>query len=410
MMISTLSPTRMRALGHAVLRLMAVALALAGCARGGTAQAAARTVAAITADDLTSRVHIFADDSMQGRAAGSRGHQRAIAYIVQELTRLGLEPAGDRDSFYQRVPIPEGMGDTTWSHNVVALLEGSDPMLRTQYVALGAHSDHIGIKDQPVDHALTRAINRAVWQRRGRAAGTPSLSLREQAHVEDSVRDAWKRRRPAPRRLDSIFNGADDDGSGSMALLEIAEYLAAQPARPKRSILFVWHTGEELGLNGSEWYVAHPTVPLNRIVAQINVDMIGRGSAKDITGGGESYLGVLGARRQSSEFARWVESVNAAQARPLVLDYSLDADGHPEGLFCRSDHASYARQGIPIVFLFTNIHEDYHEVTDEPAYLDYPHFARVTSYIAALAKKAGDNTSPPAIDRPKPHPRAPCRQ
>ena len=393
-----------------VVRVVALAVALAGCARGGTAQAVVRTVPAITSDDLKARVAIFAHDSMQGREAGSRGHRRALAYIVQELTRLGLKPAGDGNSYYQRVPIPEFGGDTTWSSNVVAVLEGSDPSLRAEHVALGAHSDHIGFADRPVDHELVRAINRAEWERRGRVAGAPSLSGRERDALAESIRNAWKTRRGAPLRMDSVYNGADDDGSGSMAMLEIAEYFAAQPVRPRRSLLFVWHTGEEIGLNGSAWFVDHPTVPLSRIVAQINVDMIGRGSARDIAGGGDDYLGVLGARRQSSELAALVEQVNAAAAKPLALDYSLDADGHPEGLFCRSDHANYARRGIPIVFFFTNIHEDYHEVTDEAAYLDYPHYSRVTGYIAALVRALGDAAARPVRDKPRPDPRAPCRQ
>ena len=408
-MNSVLALSSARRFGRAVPRIAVVAMALAGCARGGTAQASVRTDTAITEEDLRTRVHIFADDSMQGRAAGSRGHERALAYLAGELTRLGLKPAGDGNSFYQRVPIPQGR-DTLWSSNVVAVLEGIDPALRGQYVALGAHSDHVGTADRPVDHELTRAINRADWERRGRVAGAAELSAIERATVEDSVRDAWKVRRGGPLRMDAIFNGADDDGSGSMALLEIAEHFVAAEARPKRSMLFVWHTGEEIGLNGSDWFVRHPTVPLDRIVAQINVDMIGRGSARDIEGGGDDYLSVLGAGRQSSQLATWVESVNQQRPRPLVLDYSLDVDGHPENLFCRSDHANYASRGIPIVFLFTNIHEDYHEVTDEPAYLDYPHYARVTSYIAALARKVGDHATPPAVDRPRPDPVAPCRQ
>jgi hypothetical protein len=409
-MIRTLSPTTARPLGGTLLRMLVLAAGLAGCARGGTAQASVRTGAAISAEDLETRVYIFADDSMAGRSAGTRGHERALAYIVRELTRLGLKPAGGSNSFYQRVPILQGLGDTLWSKNVVALLEGSDPTLRAQYVALGAHSDHIGTASEAVDHELVRAINRAEWEQRGRVAGSPPLGERERAEVERRVRSAWKIRRPAPLRLDRIYNGADDDGSGSMALLELAEYFAAQPVRPKRSLLFIWHTGEEIGLNGSAWFVAHPTVPLARIAALINIDMIGRGSATDIQGGGDDYLSVLGARRLSTELAGLVESVNAGQPRPFHLDYSLDADGHPENLFCRSDHANYAGVGIPIVFFFTNIHADYHEVTDEPAYLDYPHYARITSFIGALAKTIGDQPHPPLIDRPKPTPGAPCRQ
>jgi hypothetical protein len=392
-----------------LVRALAIVLALAGCARGGTAQAT--TTTAINADDLRKRVYIFADDSMQGRRAGTPGHVRAISYIVRELSRIGLKPAGDKGGYYQRVPILVGPRDTLWSSNVVAVLEGSDPALRAEYVAIGAHSDHIGIRRSPVDHDLVRAIQRAEWEKRGRVAGAPPLTRMESDAIGAEVRRTRAARMGGAKpRLDSINNGADDDGSGSMAMLELAEYFSAAAARPKRSVIFVWHTGEEIELNGSEWFVTHPAVPLEKIVAQINIDMIGRGSARDIRGGGDDYLSVIGARRLSTTFGAWVDSVNAAAPRPLALDYSLDADGHPENIYCRSDHWMYASRGIPIVFLFTNLHEDYHEVTDEPAYLDYPHYARVVNYVAALVRKTGDAPVRPAVDKPKPDPRAPCSQ
>ena len=261
-----------------------------------------------------------------------------------------------------------------------------------------------------VDHDLARALQRAEREKRGRVAGAPPLTSLEREEVEAAVRRTRASRGSARARMDSINNGADDDGSGSMALLELAEHFASAVVRPKRSLIFVWHTGEEIELNGSEWFVTRPPVPLASIVAQVNIDMIGRGSARDIRGGGDDYLSVIGSRRLSTQFGAWVDSVNASLPRPLKFDYSLDADGHPENIYCRSDHAMYASRGIPIVFFFTNLHEDYHEVTDEPAYLDYPHYARVVSYIAALIRRTGDATARPVVDKPKPDPRAPCRQ
>lgn len=372
------------------------------------AVSAAATTSAITESDLRTRLFIFADDSMQGRRAGTPGHQRATAYIARELARLGLTPAGEHGTFFQRVRVRSGNSDSAWSRNVIAIVPGSDAALRTQYVALGAHSDHIGFRaGGPVDHDSIRAYDRAVWALRGRLAGTAEPSYAQERAIRVDVA-ALRRVRPA--RRDSINNGADDDGSGSMALLELAEQFMTAPVRPRRSVLFVWHTGEEIDLNGSEEFTAHPTVPLKSIVAQLNVDMIGRGSATDLASGGPNYLSVIGPRRLSSELARWVNEVNAAQAAPFALDYSLDADGHPEAIYCRSDHWNYARRGIPIVFLFTNLHEDYHEVTDEPQYIDYPHYARITRYVSDLARKIANNDTPPRVDRPVPRFGASCTQ
>jgi Zn-dependent M28 family amino/carboxypeptidase len=142
-----------------------------------------------------------------------------------------------------------------------------------------------------------------------------------------------------------------------VTVLEIAERLAAMPAKPKRSVLFVWHTGEEKGLLGSAWYTEHPTVPRDSVVAQLNLDMVGRGAATDVTGetrdgqpvrGGPDYVQLVGSRRLSTELGDLVESVNRDGRLGLAFDYSMDANGHPMNIYCRSDHYSYARYGIPV--------------------------------------------------------------
>ena len=143
--------------------------------------------------------------------------------------------------------------------------------------------------------------------------------------------DSMRKLYPRPR-LDSIRNGADDDGSGSMGVLEIAEAIQAMKVKPKRSILFVWHTGEEAGLVGSRFFTRNPTVPIDSIVAQINIDMIGRGRAEDIPGGGPDYLGVVGSFFDSKDLGETVPAVNKKQAKPLAARLPLRHDAHVVGL------------------------------------------------------------------------------
>jgi len=294
------------------------------------------------------------------------------------------------------------------ARNVVAVLRGSDPTLRTQYVAVGAHNDHIGMRRVPVaDHDSLRVYNRIMLPH---GAGSPDRTptAEEQARINSALA-ALRATTHASPRPDSIFNGADDDGSGSMAVLEIAEYLASRRAKPKRSILFVWHTGEERGLLGSMWFTDHPTVPRDSIITQLNIDMVGRGAASDLSGGGPRYVQLVGSRRLSTELGDLVESVNRRTPR-LRLDYTYDAQNHPEQIYCRSDHYSYARYGIPVTFFTTGGHSDYHELTDEAQYIDYPHYAKVTSFIAAVALEVANRTAPPKVDHPKPDPHGACRQ
>jgi hypothetical protein len=365
------------------------------------------TAPAMSDEDLMTRVYIYAADSMEGRAAGTAGARRATDYIARELARLGLEPAGDAGSYFQAVPSVKARGQPA-ARNVVAVLRGGDPALRGQYVALGAHSDHVGIRSgRGVDHDSARAYNAAVYRFQRADQSEPRLSREERASIRVNL-DSLRRLRPL--RRDSIYNGADDDASGSMALLEIAESMAASSTRPRRSVLFVWHTAEELGLVGADRFTKQPTVPRDSIVAQINIDMIGRGRAEDTRGGGPDFVSVVGARRLSTELGDIAEQVNALSPAPLRLDYTLDADGHPTNIYCRSDHYMYARYGIPVVFLFTGVHRDYHEVTDEPQYLDYPRAARITRLAHDVARRVADRDDRLRVDRPRPDPAGSCQQ
>jgi len=532
-----------------------------GCSHSASvpvSPAPAATSAAINPEDLRRRLSIFADDSMQGRKAGTPGNVKATDYIAAEARRIGLQPAGDGGGYFQRVPlverrlvsaanvnaggtsfvpftdfIPRDQGNRTHpidgapvvdggvlgdsahpaipleqaagklvvirmapgrdgtptstvnrsavtqrfasaagiavatldavgptdraelaqpgaalasaatpeapafmyvtgkmaaallaagtahgtiafmdgpaaapARNVVAILLGGDPALRGQIVAVGAHSDHIGMVATPLDHDSVRAFDRVM--RPHGVEDTPGTPTAAQSAAIRNILDSLRRVRPP--RPDSVFNGADDDGSGSVSVLEIAAALARSPDRPKRSILFVWHTAEELGLLGSDWFTRHPTVPRDSIVAQLNIDMIGRGGAADLTGGGPAYVQLIGSRRLSTELGDLVERVNTEDKHGFVFDYSLDANGHPANIYCRSDHYMYARFGIPITFFTTGGHEDYHMLTDEVQYIDFAKMAKVAGLVEDVARHVADLDHRPVVDKPKPDPDAACKQ
>jgi Zn-dependent M28 family amino/carboxypeptidase len=248
--------------------------------------------------------------------------------------------------------------------------------------------------------------------------GAKQATPEQQAQVNAALA-AFRTQHPTVERRDSIANGADDDGSGSVAALEIAERIASLKQKPKRSILFVWHTGEEKGLLGSRYFTDHATVPRDSIVAQLNMDMIGRGAADDETGrtkdavplhGGPRYLQLVGSRRLSTELGDLVETVNTEDHHNLTFDYAIDANGHPSNIYCRSDHYEYARYGIPITFFTTGLHSDYHQVTDEAEYIDYEHMARVARLVEDVAVHVANLDHRLVVDQPKPDPNAPCRQ
>ena len=247
---------------------------------------------------------------------------------------------------------------TITTQNVVAILEGSDPELRDEYVAIGAHYDHVG-------------------------------------------------RDPDAPGADQIFNGADDDGSGTVAVLSMAEAFARRVPGPRRSLLFVWHAGEERGLLGSEYVTTHPPVPIDRIVAQFNVDMIGRSRAPDdtnvanteLTGPNEVY--VIGSRMMSTELGDLVEGVND-EYLDLAFNYKYDDPDDPNRFFLRSDHYNYAKHGIPIVFYFSGVHEDYHQVTDSIEKIDFEKLERVARTIYATAAAVADRDQRPVVDKALP--------
>jgi hypothetical protein len=223
-------------------------------------------------------------------------------------------------------------------YNVIGRVPGTDPALKSTYVALGAHYDHVGV--------------------------LPAQSG------------------------DSIANGADDDGSGTVALLAIAKATAARPAR--RSTLFIWHAAEEKGLLGSAYFTSHPTIPIDSVVAMLNADMIGRNSLDQLylvgpsaaSGGSSARLGEI------------VDSVNAASPAPFVFDRSWDTFSHPDQVFQRSDHFNYSKRGIPVAFFTSGLHPEYHDVGDDADRIDYEKLRRAASLMLGVARAVGNGSRP----------------
>jgi len=250
------------------------------------------------------------------------------------------------------------MPEKATTQNVVAIWEGSDARLKNEYVAIGAHYDHVGTN-------------------------------------------------PNARGDDKIWNGADDDGSGTVAVLSIAETLAKSAKRPKRSVLFVWHAGEEKGLWGSEYFNKFPTVDIKSVVAQLNIDMIGRSRKPDNTDkrnaelSGENDIYVIGSEMMSSTLGAITKGTNDAYLK-LGYDYRYDDPKDTNRFFFRSDHYNYAVNGIPIVFWFDGVHEDYHQPGDSADKIDYAKMEKVTRTIFLTLWEISDLKTRPAVDKQLP--------
>jgi Peptidase family M28 len=277
------------------------------------------------------------------------------------------------------------------ARNVIAVLPGSDAQLAAEYVLVGAHNDHVGTSPVALDHDSLRAVN-TVTRKQGANDGACVPTAAQQQRIDSLIAVA---RRVRPARRDSIFNGADDDGSGTVVLLEIAEQFAAE--KPKRSIIFVSHQGEEAGLLGSSWFVDHPTVPLTQIVAAHNMDMLGKGRADQVKFGGPASVQTLGARRLSREFGDIIDSVNATRTEVMALDKSWDVTANPLNRFCRSDQVNYVRKDIPVTYFSLGYAQDYHQLTDEPQYIEYEHSARLARFIHDVMMAIATRKDRPAI-------------
>jgi hypothetical protein len=304
-------------------------------------------VATITAADLATRVGIIADDSMMGRWTPSPGLLKTAGYLASELDRLGLQPGGtdDRDECADR-----GIGDdqcpfaqwffaqpedTLRTLNVIARLAGSDPTLRNEYLVIGAHFDHVGIR--------------------------------------------------TPVAGDSIYNGADDNGSGTASVLELAEAFADLDTPPARSVLFVLFSGEERGLLGSRYYVGSQEAPIGDVVSMINLDMVGRNWPDT----------VAAVYQLDSDIFERADRV--ADAHPELNMHLLTDPWPGENLVNRSDQAPFIPYGVPVLFLTSGLHEDYHRATDEADRLDYEKTARLARLIFWIGWEFAEAPEPPGF-------------
>ncbi len=275
------------------------------------------------------------------------------------------------------------------AHNVVGMIEGSDPKLKGTYVLFGAHLDHIGYSQNGL----------------GRAGDNSGCRNRSQIAVDALIKSGKMPIKPAPGaaraggggggagraagpavtpppfdQRDFVSNGADDDGSGSASLLGVAKAFATGP-RPKRSVVFVWHVGEEAGLLGSRYNADFPIVPADKIQVQLNMDMVGRDDCNDQEGDYTNSVFIVGADRISTDLHNLIIETNQTMVKPLGLDYEMNDPNDPEGVYRRSDHFSYAAKGIPIAFFTTGLHPDYHRVSDTVDKILFPKMAQITQLV-----------------------------
>lgn len=300
----------------------------------------------ITADDLKKNLYVIASDEMEGRDTGSPGQKKAGEYMINYYKNLGISYPKALGSYYQKVPSDfmkkRGGGNLPDSENILAFIEGSEKP--EEIVVVSAHYDHVGVKNRVV------------------------------------------------------YNGADDDGSGTVAVMEIAKaFQSAKKAGngPKRSILFLHVTGEEHGLFGSEYYTENPVFPLANTVVDLNIDMIGR---DDLANRGKQYVYVIGSEMLSSQLKVINEAANK-RTNNLELNYKYDDPNDPDRLYYRSDHYNFAKNNVPVAFFFDGIHEDYHKSTDDVEKIDYPLLQKRAQLVFATAWEIANRAERIVVDK-----------
>lgn len=301
----------------------------------------------ITAADLKTHLLVVASDEMEGRETGSVGQKKAGEYLINHYKTNGVSfPKGSTD-YYQRIPAAflnairnDNLLD---SENICAYIEGAEKP--DEVVVISAHYDHIGIKNG------------------------------------------------------EVHNGADDDGSGTVALLEIAQAFAQAKKEgngPKRSILFLHVTGEEHGLLGSSYYSQNPLFPLTKTIANLNIDMIGRHD--EFHNDSSNYVYVIGSDYLSTDLYNICEAANTNYTK-LLLDYKYNDRTDPNRFYYRSDHYNFAKNGIPSVFLFSGVHADYHQATDDVDRIEFDALTKRTQLAFVIVWELANRKNRPVVDK-----------
>jgi Zn-dependent M28 family amino/carboxypeptidase len=314
---------------------------------GSATKSAAEYINTITSENLRKHLTIIASDEMEGRETGSEGQKKAGRYLIEQHQANGLTFPKGATSFYQPIPAAflnakykENLPD---SENIWTYIEGTEKP--DEIVVVSAHYDHVGVKNG------------------------------------------------------EIYNGADDDGSGTVALLEIGK--AFQKAKnegngPKRSILILHVTGEEHGLHGSRFYSENPLFPLANTVADVNIDMIGRHD--EFHPNSSDYIYLIGSDYLSTDLFNVCEETNKKYGN-LALDYKYNDRADPNRFYYRSDHYNFAKNGIPSVFLFTGVHDDYHKPGDDVEKIEFDALTKRTKYAFAIAWEIANREKRLVVDK-----------
>ena len=280
----------------------------------------------ITAKELMDNLYVYSSDYFQGRETGTLGQKRAIDFLQNFYTTSGIESADGTQNYLQTMTL-NIKGKKVETENLASIIKGSE--YPDEYIIITAHLDHIGID-----------------------------------------------------KNGEINNGADDDGTGNVALLEMAEAFKQAKKEgygPKRSLVFLHVTGEEKGLLGSKHYAENPLYPIKNTVANLNIDMIGRINPKRETED-PNYIYLIGADKLSQELHDISEAVNDKYIQ-LELDYTYNDEKDPNRFYYRSDHYNFAKKNIPVIFYFSGTHEDYHKPTDTADKINYPILEKRTKLV-----------------------------
>ena len=297
----------------------------------------------IEEQDLKELLYVYASDYFQGRETGTLGQKRAVTFLREFYQNRGIAAANGTEDYFQPMELSI-KGNPVQTENVVAIIEGNT--LPEEYIVISSHLDHEGVKNG------------------------------------------------------EIYNGADDDGSGSVALLEVAEAFqeAVKAGKgPKRSIIFLHVSGEEKGLLGSRYYTDNPLYPLANTIANLNIDMVGRTDPKR-ENENDNYIYLIGSDRLSTELHEVSEAANKATVN-LELDYTYNAEDDPNRFYFRSDHYNFAKNNIPVIFYFNGTHADYHKPTDTVEKIRYDLLAQRSQLVFYTAWELANREERIVVDK-----------